>query len=139
MKKKQDYLKIDIVIFDSTYVIYGTLIYHYLQQNIYFWFAFTFFSKCIFCCCCSVTETYRTLCDLTVAWKAPLSFTNIQSLLRCMSIELMVLSNQVILCCFLLFPANFPSIRVFSNELALVSHRQSIGASAIILTINMEG
>ena len=42
------------------------------------------------------------------------------SLLRLMSIELMMTSNHLILClCLLLFPSIFSSIRVFSNELAL--------------------
>ena len=37
-----------------------------------------------------------------------------------MPIELVMLSNYLILCCPLLFlPSVFPSIRVFSNELAL--------------------
>ena len=37
-----------------------------------------------------------------------------------MSIELMTLSSHLILCCpLLLLPSTFPSIRVFSNELAL--------------------
>ena len=43
--------------------------------------------------------------------------TNSQSLLKLMSIELVVPSNHLILCYPLLFPASiFPSIRVFSNE-----------------------
>ena len=42
------------------------------------------------------------------------------SLLRFVSIELVMLSNHLILCCpLLLLPSIFPSIRVFSNELAL--------------------
>ena len=37
-----------------------------------------------------------------------------------LAIESVVLSNQLILCCpLLLLPSIFPSIRVFSNELAL--------------------
>ena len=36
-----------------------------------------------------------------------------------MSVELVMLSNHLILCLLLLFPLVFPSIRVFSNELAL--------------------
>ena len=37
-----------------------------------------------------------------------------------MSIELVILSNHLILCCLLLLlPSIFPSIRVFSNELTL--------------------
>jgi len=43
-----------------------------------------------------------------------------QSLLRLMSIESVMPSNHLILCLpFLLLPSIFPSIRVFSNELAL--------------------
>ena len=45
-----------------------------------------------------------------------LSFTISWSLLKLMSTELMVLSNRLILCCPLLLPSIFPSIRVFSNE-----------------------
>ena len=52
--------------------------------------------------------------------QASLSFIVSQSLLKLMSIELMILSNHFILCCpLLLLPSNFPSIRVFSNESAL--------------------
>ena len=56
----------------------------------------------------------------TVAPQASLSFTISQSLLRFISTELVMLSNHLILCCPLLFlPWILPSIRVFSNELAL--------------------
>ena len=49
-----------------------------------------------------------------------LSITNSRSLLRLMSIELVMLSNHLILCHPLLFlPSIFPSIRVFSNESVL--------------------
>ena len=41
-------------------------------------------------------------------------------LINLMCIELMMLSNHLILCCPLrLLPSVFPSIRIFSNELAL--------------------
>ena len=56
----------------------------------------------------------------TGACQAPLSSTISQCLLEFMFIELVVLSNQLILCCMLLLlPSMFPSIWVFSNELAL--------------------
>ena len=55
----------------------------------------------------------------TAASQAPLSSTISRSLLKFMSIELMTLSNYLILCCPLLLSSIFPSIRVFSNELAL--------------------
>ena len=42
------------------------------------------------------------------------------SLFKLMSIELVMPSNQLILCCpLLLMPSIFPSVRVFSNELSL--------------------
>ena len=51
---------------------------------------------------------------------APLSFTISRSLLKLMSIELVMPSNHLVLCRPLLhLPSIFPSIRVFSNELAL--------------------
>ena len=56
----------------------------------------------------------------TAACQASLSITNSQSLLRLMSIELVMPSNHLILCHPLLFPPSiFPSIRVFSNESVL--------------------
>ena len=52
--------------------------------------------------------------------QASLSITSSQSLLKLMSIELMMLSNHLILCHPLLLPTSiFPSIRVFSKESVL--------------------
>ena len=56
----------------------------------------------------------------TAAHQASLSITNSQSLLKLMSIKLVMPSNHLILCHPLLFlPSIFPSIRVFFNESAL--------------------
>ena len=56
----------------------------------------------------------------TAARHASQSFTISWSLLKLMSIESVMPSNHFMLCCPLLFwPSIFPSIRVFSNELAL--------------------
>ena len=56
----------------------------------------------------------------TAARQAFLSITNSQSLLKLMSIESVMPSNHLILCCsLLLLPSIFPSIRVFSNESVL--------------------
>jgi len=72
-------------------------------------------------CCFSVTESCPTLCkpmdcsitgspSLTISW----------SLLKFMSIESVMPSKHLILCCPLLLPSSiFPSIRVFSNESVL--------------------
>ena len=51
--------------------------------------------------------------------QAFLSITNSQSLLKLISIELMIPSNHLILCRPLFLPSIFPSIRVFSNESVL--------------------
>ena len=52
----------------------------------------------------------------TAACQASLSFTIFWSLLKLKSIELMMPSNHLILCCLLLLlPSIFPSIKVFSN------------------------
>ena len=56
----------------------------------------------------------------TAARQASLSTTNSPSLLKLMSIELVMPSNHLILCHpLLLLPSIFPSKRVFSNELVL--------------------
>ena len=54
------------------------------------------------------------------AHQAFLSITNCWNLLKLMSIELVMPSNHLILCCpLLLLPSIFPSIRVVSNESVL--------------------
>ena len=55
----------------------------------------------------------------TAACQTSLSITNSQSLLKLLSTESVMPSNHLILCCPLLLPSIFPSIRVFSNELVL--------------------
>ena len=52
----------------------------------------------------------------TAAHKAPLSIASSRSLLKLMSIALVMQSNHLILCCPLLAPSILSSIRVFSNE-----------------------
>ena len=66
-------------------------------------------------------QSCPTLCDpWTAACQASLSITNSWSLLKLMSVKLVMLSNHLILCHpLLLLPSIFPSIRVFSNELVL--------------------
>ena len=56
----------------------------------------------------------------TAALQASLSITNSRSLPKHMSIELVMPSSHLILCCpLVLLPSIFPSIRLFSNESAL--------------------
>ena len=56
----------------------------------------------------------------TAARQASLAFTISCSLLKLISIKLVMPSNHLILCCpLLLLPSIFPSIRVFSSELVL--------------------
>ena len=56
----------------------------------------------------------------TAAHQASLSISNSQSPPKVMSIELVMPSSHVILCCpLLLLPSILPSIRIFSNESAL--------------------
>ena len=63
----------------------------------------------------------------TAAHQASLFFTISWSLLKFISTESVMLSNHVILCHPLLLPSIFPSIRIFSNELALCIKWQSTG------------
>ena len=78
----------------------------------------------------------------TAAQQAFFSFTIFLSLLKLMSIESVMPSIHLILCHhpLPLLPSIFPSIRIFSNELALWSVGQRIGASASapVLSVNIQ-
>ena len=72
--------------------------------------------------------------------QASLSFTISQSLLRLMSIESVMPSNYLILCCSLLLrPSIFPCIRAFSIESLFLSGGQSIGVSASLGDDEVQG
>ena len=90
-------------------------------------------------CCFSVTQSCPTLCDpMNRSTQASLSFTISWSLPKLMSIKSVMPYNHLILCCpFPHLPSIFPSIRVFSTELALLSGGQSIPASPLISVLNI--
>ena len=68
----------------------------------------------------SLSRVWLLMTPWTAAHQASLSITNSWSLVKLMSIKLVMPSNHLILCCPLpLLPSIFPSIRVFSNESAL--------------------
>ena len=67
-----------------------------------------------------LSHVWRFANPQTTAHQASLSISNSQILPKLMSIESMMPSNHLILCCpLLLLPSIFPSIRVFSNESVL--------------------
>ena len=86
----------------------------------------SFCNKCssLLCLCgclyvhAQLFQTFAT--PWTEAHQASLSFTMSLSLLTLMSIESVMLSNYLTLCCPLLLPSIFSSLRVSSNELALL-------------------
>ena len=72
----------------------------------------------------SSVQSLSRVCLFATPWteacQASLSITNSWSLLKLMSIKSVMPSNHLILCHpLLLLPSIFPSIRVFSNKLAL--------------------
>ena len=82
-----------------------------------------------FSCCTSSTHrrvssvqfSHSVVSDSATLWtaarQASLTITNSRSLLKLVSIESVMPSNHLILCCpLLLLPSFFPSIRVFSND-----------------------
>ena len=85
----------------------------------------------------SVQFSHSVVSDFATPWTAaqrlpcpsptPKAYSNFEF----ESIESVMPSNHLILCCSLLLPPSvFPSIRVFSNETILTSDGQSIGVSA---------
>ena len=74
----------------------------------------------------------------TAAHQAPLSSAISQSLLKVISIEPVMSPNHLVLCCTLLrLSLIFPSVRVFSNELASggQSIRASVSASVLLMNV----
>ena len=67
----------------------------------------------------SLSRVWLFATPSTAERQASLSITNCWSLPKPMSIESVRSSNHLILCCLLLLPSIFPSIRVFSNESTL--------------------
>ena len=98
----------------------------------------------VFLILCSCLRAYAQAVWLfatprTVARQASLSITNSQSLLKLMSIESVMPSNHLILCCpLLLLPSIFTSIRVFSNE-SLGDQSIEPSTSTSVLPINIQG
>ena len=95
---------------------------------------------CIYTYICIYTHSsVAQLCQTpwTAAHQASMSFTKSQSLLKHMCINQWC--HQTISFCHPLFllPSVFPSIKVFSNELAL-GIRQSIGVSASVPPVNIQ-
>ena len=104
------------------------------KRVVWFWVVI---SPQLYRCCCSVTQSCLTLCYPMDS----LSFIISQSLLKLMSIESVMPSNHLILCCpLLLLPSIFASIKVFSNESVLLIRCQSTGfsASASVLPMNIQ-
>ena len=91
-----------------------------------------------YCCCCSIIKSCPTLCD-------PMDFPILHYLLEFAQTHVHWVDDAIQLSHhrdpLLLLPSVFPSIRVFSNELALRSGGQSIGAStsASIFPMNIQG
>ena len=92
----------------------------------------------------SVQFSRSVLSDSATPWTAAcqdsLSITNSRSLLKLMSIELVMPSNHLTLCCPLLLPpSTFPSIRIVSNEsvLHITWPKYWVSASALVLPMNI--
>ena len=87
----------------------------------------------------SLSHVWLFVTPWTEAHQASLSFTISWSLLKLMSIELVMPSNHLILCRPLLFlPQSFPSSGSFLMSQLFASGGQSIGASASVLPVNIQ-
>ena len=89
----------------------------------------------------SVVSRWLFATPWIAARQASLFITNSQRLLKLMSIELVMPSSHLILCCpLLLLPSIPPSIRVFSNESTFHTRWPStwVSASASVLPMNTQ-
>jgi len=104
-----------------------------------------FSSNCYIFSCLSVQFSRSVVSNSVTPWtaarQASLSITKSQSLLRFMSIELVMPSNHLILCRpLLLLPSIFPASGSFQMSQFFTSGGQSIGvsASASVLPMNIQ-
>ena len=75
----------------------------------------------------------------TTAYRASLSFIISWSLLKLMSIEVVMPPDHLIFCCpLLLLPSIFPSIRVFSNESVLYIRWPKYWSSRFSISLSSE-
>ena len=91
--------------------------------------------------CCSVAKSYLTLCKSMdcIIPGFPVYYHS-WSLLKFMSIELVMLSNHLILCCPLfLLPSDFPSIKLFSSESAFWIRWVKYWSFNFSLPMNIQG
>ena len=87
----------------------------------------------------SLSPVQHFVTPWTAAHQASLSITNSRSLLKLISIESVMPSNNLILCYpLLLLYSNFPSIRAFSNESTLRKRWPNIGVSASTSVLPMK-
>ena len=122
---KQNYYPISLFYTTQiTYFAFSVLISRYRAWSIFSiqWSAGTWKTSCLlmlFSSVHSLSRVWLFVTPWTAALQASLSITNSQSLLKLMSIELVMASNHLVLCRPLLLPSIFPSIRVFSKESVL--------------------
>ena len=95
--------------------------FHWMSMHLFFKiYRLVVISQIQFCSVQSLSRVRLLATPWTAAHQASLSITNSQSLLKLMSIESVMPSNQLILCHpLLLLPSIFPSIGIFSNKSAL--------------------
>ena len=85
------------------------------------------------------TETWVHETPWTAAHQAPLSISNSRSLLKLMSIESVMPSNHLSLCCpLVLLPSIFPASGSFLMSQFFASGGQSIGVLASVLPMNIQ-
>ena len=103
------------------------------------YFLCTIIFYCI-CCCSVLSHVQLFVTSWPEACKASLPITKSWSLLKPTSIESVMPSNHLALCCtLLLLPSIFPSNRIFSNSWLFTSGGQSIRASASVLPVSIQG
>ena len=91
--------------------------------------------------CCSFPKSCAALCDpMDCSTPGFLPFAISQSLLKFMSIESVMPSNHLILCCpFSSYPRSFPELGSFPMSRLFASGSQGIGASVSVLPMNIQG
>ena len=134
------YLHCSLCLYHSTVSLYFNYLSFYQIEK--FLEEIDWIKKKKICCCCSVAQLGLTLCNpMDCSTPGSPSFTASQSLCKLMSIELVILSNHLILCHPLLLLLLTPASGYLPISWPFASGGKRIGASAStsVLLVNIQG
>ena len=132
MSFEATWMVLEIIIWSKVSQRKTNIIWYHLHMELKIWKTWTFFVVQSLSCVWLFVTPWTAACQVS------LSFTISWSLLKLMSIESVMPSNHLILCCPFSCPQSFPASGSFPMSRLFTSSGQRIGASASVLPMNIQ-